>query len=84
MAPRAGRRRSLRAGLLAAAALALAAPPANAQLLPETGTTIQVGALHQQLEGLLAGPAGTPATSGWTIVPALGAEQNAGPTICRS
>jgi uncharacterized protein (PEP-CTERM system associated) len=79
MASRPGRRRSLRAGVLVAAALALAAPPfatpANAQLLPQTGTTMQVGGLHQQLEGLLAGGAGTPAVPGWTITPALGVEQ---------
>jgi uncharacterized protein (PEP-CTERM system associated) len=42
-------------------------------LLPDTGTTVQVGALHQQLEGLMG--SGTPATPGWTFVPALGAEE---------
>ncbi len=51
------------------------APPAHAQLQPDTGTTAQVGGLRQQLEGLLA-PGGGPSTApDWTIVPALGIEQ---------
>ena len=62
-----------------AAALLLATPPfvpsANAQLLPDTGTTMQVGALRQQLEGLMNTGASTPAAPGWTFVPALGAEE---------
>ena len=84
--PRAGRHgppgsstRGLCAGLAAAASLLLAAPPfvpsAKAQLLPDTGTTVQVGALRQQLEGLLNTGANAPATPGWTITPALGAEE---------
>ena len=64
-----------RAALLAAAALA---PPlaARAQLLPDTGTTVQVDGLRQQLEGLLAsGTGGNPTEPGWTVVPSLGVEQ---------
>jgi uncharacterized protein (PEP-CTERM system associated) len=54
----------------------LSATPANAQLLPETGTTVQVGALRQQLEGLFAAGTGTPTTTpGWTITPAIGVEE---------
>ena len=64
----------------AAATLLLAAPPfvpsAKAQLLPDTGTTMQVGALHQQLEGLLNTGASTTASPGWTISPALGAQES--------
>jgi uncharacterized protein (PEP-CTERM system associated) len=66
--------------LSAAATLLLAAPPfvpsAKAQLLPDTGTTMQVGALHQQLEGLLNTGASTTASPGWTISPALGAQES--------
>lgn len=62
--------------LVAAATLApQLARPAHAQLLPDTGTTVQVGGLRQQLEGLLAPAAGPPPATGWTIVPALGLEQ---------
>jgi uncharacterized protein (PEP-CTERM system associated) len=57
---------------LAAATLLLAAP-AHAQLLPDVGTTVEIGGLRQQLEGLFA--AGTKATPGWTITPALGVEE---------
>jgi uncharacterized protein (PEP-CTERM system associated) len=44
-------------------------------LLPDTGTTVQVGALRQQLEGLLNAGTSPAATPGWTITPALGAEE---------
>jgi uncharacterized protein (PEP-CTERM system associated) len=68
----------LRVGLPVAAALLLAAPPfvpsAKAQLLPDTGTTVQVGALRQQLEGLMG--TNTPATPGWTFVPSLSAQES--------
>jgi uncharacterized protein (PEP-CTERM system associated) len=68
----------LRVGLSAAAVLLLAAPPfvpsAKAQLLPDTGTTVQVGALRQQLEGLMG--TSTPATPGWTFVPSLGIQES--------
>ncbi|MDR3663297.1 MAG: TIGR03016 family PEP-CTERM system-associated outer membrane protein [Mycobacterium sp.] len=71
--------RRLCGGLSVAAALLLVAPPfvpsARAQLLPDTGTTVQVGALRQQLEGLLRTGANAPATPGWTMTPALGAEE---------
>jgi uncharacterized protein (PEP-CTERM system associated) len=53
----------------------LLAPPARAQLLPDTGTTVQVGALHQQLEGLLTPGGGLP-NPGWTITPALAAQES--------
>jgi uncharacterized protein (PEP-CTERM system associated) len=81
------RRAKARAGLggvqgqspwLAAAALLLAAP-AHAQPLPDTGTTVEIGGLRQQLEGLLATGTtlqpGTGTTPGWTITPALGVEE---------
>ena len=48
-------------------------PSTGAQVLPATGTTVQVGALRQQLEGLMG--AGAPAAPGWTFTPALGVEQ---------
>ena len=48
--------------------------PASSQVLPDTGTTVQVGALRQQLEGLFAG--GTSKnTPGWTITPSVGVEE---------
>jgi len=46
-----------------------------AQLLPDTGTTVQVGALRQQLEGLLSTSASAPGSPGWTFVPSLGVEE---------
>ena len=68
----------MRVGLSAAAVLLLAAPPfvpsAKAQLLPDTGTTVQVGALRQQLEGLMG--TNTPVTPGWTFVPSLGVQES--------
>ncbi len=66
------------AALAITAALVLAphlAPPAHAQLLPDTGTTVDVGGLRQQLEGLLAPAAAGLPTPGWTIVPAFGIEE---------
>ncbi len=65
------------ARLVAAAGLALLlATPAGAQLLPDTGTTMEVGGLRQQLEGLLAtGTGGTPTTPGWSFVPSIAAEE---------
>jgi uncharacterized protein (PEP-CTERM system associated) len=63
---------------LAAATLLLAAP-AHAQLLPDVGTTVEIGGLHQQLEGLFAAGTtlqpGTGVTPGWTITPAVGVEE---------
>jgi len=68
----------LRVGLPVAAALLLVAPPfvpsAKAQLLPDTGTTVQVGALRQQLEGLMGTHA--PASPGWTFVPSFGIQES--------
>ncbi len=48
--------------------------PAEAQsILPDTGTTVQVGSLRQQLESLLAaGTGGTAREPGWTLVPSIG------------
>ncbi|MDR3415934.1 MAG: TIGR03016 family PEP-CTERM system-associated outer membrane protein [Nevskia sp.] len=64
----------------AVAALLLIAPPlvpsAQAQVLADTGTTVQVGALRQQLEGLLNTGAGAPGNPGWTFVPAIGAQES--------
>lgn len=54
----------------------LFAVPANAQLLAETGTTVQVGALHQQLAGLMGGAAGALASPGWRFTPALGVQES--------
>lgn len=64
---------------IAAAALALVpafAPPARAQLLPDTGTTQQAGDLRQQIEGLLAPPTGLPGPQGWTFTPGLTIEES--------
>lgn len=72
--PAAGR---AEAALAIAAALVLAphlAPLARADLLPDTGTTVNVGGLRQQLEELLDPAAALP-NPGWTIVPALGVEE---------
>ena len=59
----------------AAALVFFLATRAGAQILPETGTTVQVGNLRQQLEGLLATGADVVTAPGWTIVPAVGLEQ---------
>lgn len=45
-------------------------------MLPETGTSLQVGTLHQQLEGILAaGTGGTPVEPGWTFTPSITAQE---------
>lgn len=66
----------LRALLLAAVATAGAGRAAAQTVLPDTGTTVEIGSLRQQLEGLLAiGTGGTPAQPGWTVVPSITASQ---------
>jgi uncharacterized protein (PEP-CTERM system associated) len=51
--------------------------PGNAQtVLPETGTTTNIGDLRQQLEGIYGREAGSSATSrGWTVVPSIGLQE---------
>jgi uncharacterized protein (PEP-CTERM system associated) len=57
-----------------AAALHLATP-ANAQLLPETGTTVNLGGLRQQLEGLFA-TGDASATPKWVFTPSITAQES--------
>ncbi len=45
-------------------------------LLPETGTSLQLGSLRQQIEGALTtGSGGTPTPPGWTFIPSIAAEE---------
>lgn len=73
--PRARQRPSRRLRFCAGLLFALPATTASAQLLPETGTTVQVGALRQQLTEMLSSGTSTPATPGWTITPGIGLEE---------
>ena len=70
--------------IIQAAAVASVLPlaaPASAQvlpaaLLPATGTTVNVGGLRQQLEGLLpTGGGGSPTVPGWVFTPSVTLEQ---------
>jgi uncharacterized protein (PEP-CTERM system associated) len=62
--------------LLACAAAANIGAAQGQSLLPDTGTSLQVGSLRQQIEGALAtGTGGTPAAPGWTFIPSIAVEE---------